>query len=41
MVRFERRFFPARRYRLPVRWVLLGLAAGLLLVVLLVFRRLL
>jgi len=40
MVRFERRFFPARRYRLPIRWVFLALAAGLLVLVVLVFRRL-
>jgi len=41
MVRFERRFFPARRYRLPLRWVFLALAAGLLVMVIFVFRKLL
>ena len=29
MLRFERRFFPARRYRLPLRWVLWGAVAVL------------
>jgi hypothetical protein len=40
MVHFRRRFFPERRYRLPLRWVFLALAAGLLVLVMLVFRRL-
>ncbi len=29
MVRFERRFFPPRRYQLPLRWVFYVLAGGL------------
>jgi len=33
MVRFQRRFFPERRYRLPLKWVLLGMAAGLIVLV--------
>jgi len=33
VVRFRRRFFPERRYRLPLKWVLLGTMAGLLILV--------
>jgi hypothetical protein len=29
MLRFERRFFPARRYPSPLRWVLWGAAVVL------------
>lgn len=38
MVRFERRFFPERRYRLPLRWVLWGAALVLILMLFLFFR---
>jgi len=41
MVRFRRRFFPERRYRLPLRWVFLALAAGLVVLVLWVMKNLL
>jgi hypothetical protein len=40
MVRFERRFFPARHYKLPLRWVFIALGAGLLVLILLFFRKL-
>jgi hypothetical protein len=39
VIQFKRRFFPERRYRLPMRWVVWGLVAMLLLV-LAVFMRL-
>ncbi len=39
MVRFERRFFPARHYRQPFRWVFMLLAAGLLVLLVLVLRK--
>lgn len=38
MVRFRRRFFPERRYRLPLKWVLLAVMAGLLALVFWVLR---
>jgi len=41
MVQFRRRFFPERRYRLPLRWVLLALAAGLIALVVWVMRKVL
>jgi hypothetical protein len=41
MIEFRRRFFPERRYRLPLRWVLLVLAAGLMGLLVWVGRRLL
>ncbi|MBM3314317.1 hypothetical protein FJY71_00545 [candidate division WOR-3 bacterium] len=41
MVDFRRRLFPERRYRLPLRWVLLVLAAGLMVLVVWAGRRLL
>ncbi len=34
MVRFQRRLFPERRYRLPIKWVLLSTMAALLLLIL-------
>jgi len=40
MVRFRRRFFPERKYRLPLKWVLLGVMAGLLVLVLWALRNL-
>lgn len=40
MVQFRRRFFPERRYCLPLRWVFLTLAAGLLALIVAVVRRL-
>ena len=41
MVQFRRRFFPERRYRLPLRWVFLVLAAGLVVLILWVMKSLL
>jgi hypothetical protein len=35
VTKFRRRLFPERRYRLPLKWVLLGLMAGLLLLLVL------
>jgi len=32
VIKFRRRFFPERQYRLPLRWVLWGLIALLVLV---------
>jgi hypothetical protein len=32
VIHFKRRFFPERRYRLPMRWLLWGLVALLLLI---------
>jgi hypothetical protein len=32
MIQFKRRFFPERRYRLPMRWLIWGLVAVLFLV---------
>jgi hypothetical protein len=40
MVKFGRRLFPERRYRLPVKWVLLAVMAGLALVLVWALRRL-
>jgi len=33
MIRFQRRFFPERRYRLPLRWVVWGALIVLVLTV--------
>jgi hypothetical protein len=39
VIRFQRRFFQERRYRLPLlRWVVIVLMAGLLALIYLVFR---
>lgn len=38
--RFRQRLFPERRYRLPLKWVLLALMAGLGVMMVLVLRRL-
>ncbi len=39
MIRFERRFFKERRYRLPLlRWVIIALMAGLVALVYLAYR---
>jgi len=32
VIQFKRRFFPERRYRLPLRWVLWGTVALLFLI---------
>jgi len=32
VIQFKRRFFPERRYRLPLRWLIWGLVAVLFLV---------
>jgi hypothetical protein len=32
VIQFKRRYFPERRYRLPIRWVLWGLVALLFLI---------
>jgi len=39
VVRFQRRLFPERRYRLPLKWVLLAVMAGLLALVYWAARR--
>jgi hypothetical protein len=39
VVQFKRRFFPERRYRQPLRWVLWGIIA-LLFLVFVVFMKL-
>jgi hypothetical protein len=38
MIRFDRRYFPERRYRLPVRWVLWGAVAVLLFAMMMFVR---
>jgi hypothetical protein len=42
VIRFQRRFFPERRYRLPLRWVLWGaivvMGLGFVLFVRFLFR---
>ena len=40
MVRFRRRLFPERHYRLPLKWVLLAVMAGVAVMVILVLRKL-
>lgn len=40
MVRFRRRLFPERRYRLPLKWILLAVMAGLIALVYWATRRL-
>jgi len=32
VIQFKRRFFPERRYRLPLRWVLWGMVVLLFLI---------
>ena len=39
MIQFKRRFFPERRYRLPLRWIL-WVAIVLLFLVLVLFMKL-
>jgi hypothetical protein len=39
MVKFQRRLFPERRYRLPLKWVLLAVMAGLIVLVYWAARR--
>jgi hypothetical protein len=39
-MRFGRRLFPERRYRLPLKWVLLVVMAGVVILLLVVMRRL-
>lgn len=38
--RFRPRLFPERRYRLPVKWVLLAVMAGLAVLMFVILRRL-
>jgi len=38
-MRFRRRLFPERRYRLPLKWILLAVMAGVTIVVVLALRR--
>lgn len=39
-MKFQRRLFPERRYRLPLKWILLAVMAGITIVVVLALRRL-
>lgn len=41
MLDFRGRLFPRRNYRLPLRWVILAIAAGLLVLVVWVTRQML
>ena len=38
MIRFRRRLFPKRHYSLPIKWVMLAVMAGLLVLVLWVVK---
>jgi hypothetical protein len=39
MVKFQRRLFPERRYRLPLKWVLLAVMTGLIVLIYWAARR--
>ncbi|MFO7674822.1 MAG: hypothetical protein R6X12_00685 [bacterium] len=39
-MKFGRRLFPERRYRLPLKWVLLAVMGGVAVLIVVVLRRL-